>query len=65
MELFLKGDLGIVPRETDHIFTNYEKMKILHPKKELNGLQKLIKKSVSTQTVDFTKVYLLNIIFLN
>ncbi|CAF0843075.1 unnamed protein product [Brachionus calyciflorus] len=55
------GDLGIVPRENDHIFTNYEKMKFIYPRKELNNLQKLIKKSVSTQTVDFTKASIFGI----
>lgn len=48
--------MGIVPRESEHILTNYEKMKFIYPRKELNNLQKLIRKSVATQTVDFTKV---------
>lgn len=51
-----KGDLGFVPKKTDHIYTNFEKMKFLHPQRELGNLQKLTKKSVATQTIDFTKV---------
>lgn len=56
--------MGIVPQESEHIFTNYEKMKFIYPKKDLNKLQKLIRKSVATQTVDFTKVFFFQINFL-
>jgi hypothetical protein len=52
----IKGDIGIVPRENEKILTNFEKMKTLNPQRELNNLQKVIKKSVSTQTIDFVKV---------
>jgi len=50
-----KGDLGIVPRSTAHIPTNLEKMNIIQPKKELAALKKVIRKTVGTQTLDFTK----------
>jgi hypothetical protein len=50
------GDLGIVPRKDEHIMTNFEKKQKLKPTKELNNLQKLTKKTVSTQTIDHVKV---------
>lgn len=48
-----------MPRKSEHLYSNYEKMKFLNPKKELGILQKLTKKTVSTQTIDFTKVPIL------
>jgi hypothetical protein len=53
------GDLGIVPRKDEHIMTNFEKKQKLKPTKELNSLQKLTKKTVSTQTIDHVKVIFL------
>lgn len=49
------GDLGIVPRASAHIPNNLEKMTVLYPKKELASLKKVTKKTISTQTIDFTK----------
>lgn len=48
--------MGLVPKKTDHIYTNFEKMKYQYPQRELGNLQRLTKKSVATQTIDFTKV---------
>ena len=55
------GDLGIVPRQDEHIMTNYEKKLKLKPTKELNSLQKLTKKTVATQTIDHVKASLFGI----
>ena len=52
------GDLGIVPRKEEHLLTNYEKLKLKNPQKELGNIQKLIRKTVATQTIDFTRVNL-------
>ena len=57
------GDLGIVPRKNDRIMTNLEKKNKLKPTKELASLQKLTRKTVATQTIDYTKVIYLEIIF--
>ena len=51
------GDLGIVPRKNEQILSNYEKMKLGHPQKELDSLKKLTRKTVGTQTIDFTRVF--------
>lgn len=53
----LKGDAGFVPRVTDKILTNQEKMKTAYPLRE-QGLQRVVKKTVSTQTIDFVKASL-------
>ncbi len=50
------GDLGIVPRKNEQILSNYEKIKLGHPQKELDSLKKLTRKTVGTQTIDFTRV---------
>jgi hypothetical protein len=49
------GDLGIVPHNK-HIMSNYEKMQIVQPIRELGALKKVTRKSVYTQTIDETKV---------
>ncbi len=49
------GDLGIVPHNK-HIMSNFEKMQIFQPIRELGALKKVTRKSVSTQTLDETKV---------
>lgn len=55
------GDLGIVPRKTDHILTNLEKKIKTKPIKELGTLQKLLRRTVATQTIDYTKASLFGI----
>ena len=50
------GDLGIVPRKEEHLLTNYEKFKLKTTQKELGNIQKLTRKTVATQTIDFTRV---------
>ena len=54
---FLKGDLGIVPRQTEQLNTKLEKNKFAAPQKELGNIKKLTLRSISTQTIDFTKVF--------
>lgn len=48
--------MGIVPRKEEHLLTNYEKLKLSGPQKELGTLQKVTRRTVSTQTIDFTRV---------
>lgn len=55
------GDLGIVPRNEEHLLTNFEKSKLNNPRKELGSIQKLIKKTVATQTIDFTRASMFGI----
>ena len=49
------GDLGVVPKQNEHLLTNVEKSKMT-VQKELRNLQKLTKRTIGTQTIDFTKV---------
>ena len=49
------GDLGVVPKQTEHLLTNVEKSKLKN-QTELRSLQKLTKRTIGTQTIDFTKV---------
>jgi hypothetical protein len=53
------GDLGLVPNN-EQILTNIQKMKIIHPQKELGLLTRVTRKSIGTQTIDETKVSLVN-----
>lgn len=55
------GDLGIVPRHTDHILTNLQKKIKSKTSKELGSLQKLTRRTVATQTIDYTKASLFGI----
>jgi hypothetical protein len=48
------GDLGIVP-QNKRIMSNYEKMQLSQPNRELRAL-KVTRRSVQTQTLDETKV---------
>ena len=48
-----------MPKKDEKILTNIEKMRIKIPQKELATLQKVTKKSIATQTIDFMKVNLL------
>lgn len=50
------GDLGLVPRGDEYLMTNTDKMNFIQPQKELRALKKVTRKSVSTQTIDATKV---------
>jgi hypothetical protein len=45
-----------VPRPKDKILSNYEKMNIINPQRELAQLSKVTKKSIATQTIDLVKV---------
>lgn len=47
-----------MPRKEEHLLSNYEKFKLRNTQKELGNIQKLIRKTVSTQTIDFTRVIL-------
>jgi hypothetical protein len=59
--------LGLVPRQADILFTNYEKNKLFGSQKQLGSIQKLTRKSVATQTLDLSRViikYILVSLFL-
>ncbi len=50
------GDLGLVPKQNEHLLSNLEKSKLNSSMKERDQVQKVTKRTVATQTIDFTRV---------
>lgn len=55
------GDLGIVPKQNEHLLTNTEKIKLNNSRREINNVQKVTKRTVATQTIDFTRASLFGV----
>ena len=50
------GDLGLIPRPTQHIASNFERMQELSATTRLGTLKKVLTKSVAVQTNSAPKV---------